>query len=43
MGDIADSEHMASEIWRIIGLGNALLPDGTKPQPAPMLCFLFTD
>ena len=28
---------MATEIWVNIGLGNGLLPDGTKPLPEPML------
>ena len=28
---------MATEIWVNIGLGNGLLPDGTKPLPKPML------
>ena len=29
--------HMARKIWVNIGSGNALLPDGTKPLPEPML------
>ena len=29
--------QMATEIWVNIGLGNSLLPDGTKPFPEPML------
>ena len=28
---------MATDIWVNIGLCNALLPDGTKPLPEPML------
>ena len=30
---------MATEIWVNIGLGNGLLPDGTKPLPEPMLAY----
>ena len=33
----AQWRHMATEIWVNIGLGNGLLPDGTKPLPEPML------
>ena len=29
--------HMVTHIWVNIGSGNGLLPDGTKPLPAPML------
>ena len=34
---MAKWHHMATEIWVNIGLGNGLLPDGTKPSPEPML------
>ena len=30
---------MATEIWLNIGLGNGLLPDGTKPLHEPMLTY----
>ena len=31
---------MATENWVTIGLGNGLLPDGTKPLAEPMLIYL---
>ena len=31
---------MMTMIWANIGLGNGLLPDGTKPLPEPMLIFI---
>ena len=31
---------MVIEIWVNIGSGNALLPDGTKPLPEPMLIYI---
>ena len=31
--------HMATYIWVNIGTGNAFLPDGTKPLPAPVLTY----
>ena len=34
---------MAAEIWVNIGLGNGLLPDGTKPLPKPMLTYHKSD
>ena len=30
---------LVAEIWVTIGLGNGLLPDGTKPLPEPMLTY----
>ena len=30
---------MEALIWVNIGLGNGLLPDGTKPLPEPMLIY----
>ena len=30
---------MVTRIWVNIGLGNGLLPDGTKPLPEPMLTY----
>ena len=29
--------YMVTQIWVNIGLGNGLMPDGTKPLPEPML------
>ena len=31
---------MEIQIWDNIGSGNGLLPDGTKPLPAPMLILI---
>ena len=30
---------MVTKIWVDIGLGNGLVPDGTKPLPEPMLTY----
>ena len=37
MGLILFIRHMVTETWVNIGLGNGLLPDGTKPLPEPIL------